>query len=52
MDCLIPERVLGLCGGKKRTPLSTDVFVSIPKRVLVSLNQASWEPPHVQRYHV
>lgn len=30
----IPERVLGrLCGGKQLTPISTDVFVSIPERV-------------------
>ena len=32
----IPERVLGRSsGGKQLTPVSSDVFVSIPERVLV-----------------
>jgi hypothetical protein len=47
VDCLIPERVLGLCGGKQRTPLSTDVFVSIPEKGFGVSQKASYEPPHV-----
>lgn len=29
----IPERVLGLSVGKELTPISTDIFISIPHRV-------------------
>lgn len=48
----IPGRVLGrLCGGQQLTPLSTDVFVSIPERVLASLKLCRREPPHFQDYH-
>lgn len=48
----IPERVSGrLCGGKQLTPLSADVFVSIPERVLTSLKLYSREPPHFQCYY-
>lgn len=48
----IPERVLSISrGGRELTPVSPDVFVSIPEGVLASLKLCSREPPHLQRYH-
>jgi hypothetical protein len=48
----IPVRVLGRsCGGGELTPVSPDVFISIPARVLASLELCALETPHLQRYH-
>lgn len=48
----IPERVLRiLCGEKQLTPLSTDVFVSIPERVFAPWKHFFQKPPQTQDYH-
>ncbi len=49
----IPERVShGAYGGTQLAPVSTDVFISIPERVLVFVKHAHQPPPFPQDYHV
>ena len=50
----IPKRVShGAYGGKQLAPVSTDVFISIPERVLVFVvKHAHQLPPFPQDYHV
>lgn len=53
MDRLIsiPERDFGMYGEKQPTPLSTDVFVSIPERDYFLSVSYSQEPPLISAYH-
>ncbi len=50
MGCVvsIPERVLVCLGRKELTPVSADVFVSIPKRVSNMLRMDSSHNQHIR----